>query len=96
MKIEENRPHGFQVSSPQAKGWVLLLPIFLVLGIVNTSMRGERVSEVLLLNFQSRQWNHQVNSVFVSMNSSHVPVYFINLFSQTPNQCITNTALQWW
>ena len=25
MKLEENRPHGFQVSSPQAFAWVLLL-----------------------------------------------------------------------
>jgi hypothetical protein len=28
MELEENRPHGFQVSSPQAKAWVLLLLFF--------------------------------------------------------------------
>jgi hypothetical protein len=28
MKLEENRPHGFQVSSSQAKAWVVLLLFF--------------------------------------------------------------------
>jgi hypothetical protein len=43
MKLEENRPHGFQVSSPQANAWVLLLQFFLFLGIVNKSMAGKGV-----------------------------------------------------
>jgi hypothetical protein len=46
MKLEENRPHGFQVSSPQAKAWVLLLHFFLG-GLFFTS--GEISFELLRL-----------------------------------------------